>query len=226
MEWRTSRQTTWDRVRGLGSEADDVEPWSEQKTEAFYETVLKDAGRIANRSVSNGFEESRRKTFDEFKTFLRKMGNGLNVENAGGLDVVAFVHGEWIPAHRKNVQTTAGAGEEKIASASAIRGVIGHLSKSYTMMGRADADNPAKAEAVQSYWDGYWNDLHDTGVREKRAKVMKESKVWDLVDYLTTQASRAEGIAKCVLLMDRAAVLYLWESWARGKNAESWKADK
>jgi hypothetical protein len=47
---------------------------------------------------------------------------------------------------------------------------------------------------------------------------MKENKVRDLVDYLTEQAGQAKGISKCVLLMDRAAVLYLWESWARGKE--------
>jgi hypothetical protein len=108
---------------------------------------------------------------------LKKVGKGLNIKNAGGLGVVAFVHGEWIPSHRKNFRTIAGSGEEKVASASAIRGVIGHLAKSYSMMGRSDAENPAKTEAVQSYWDGYRNDLHNRGVREKRAKVMKESKV-------------------------------------------------
>jgi hypothetical protein len=118
LDWRNNRQKTWDRVRGFGMKAAEVVPWSEE----FYETVLGEAGRIANRSVSSRFEESRRKTFDEFKTFLKKVGNGLNIENAGGLDVVAFVHGEWIPTHRKNFRTTAGAGEEKVASASAIRG--------------------------------------------------------------------------------------------------------
>lgn len=107
-----------------------------------------------------------------------------------------------------------------MASASAIKGVIRLLSKSYTMMGRADADNLAQLEDVQSYRDGYRNDLHARGVKEKRAKVMKESKVRDLVDYLTRQINETEGIAKCVLLMDRAAVLYLWESWARGKECE------
>lgn len=86
------------------------------------------------------------------------------------------------------------------------------------MMGKSDAKNPAKSEAVQSYRDGYCNKLHDRGVREKRAKVIKESKVRDLVDYLTEQAGQAKGISKCVLLMDRAVVLYLWESWARGKE--------
>lgn len=87
------------------------------------------------------------------------------------------------------------------------------------MMGRKDAENPAKEEAVISYREGYRNDLHDNlGVREKRAKVMKESKVLDLVEYLNREIDGAKGIARCVLQMDRAAVLYLWESWARGKE--------
>jgi hypothetical protein len=41
-----------------------------------------------------------------------------------------------------------------------------------------------------------------------------------LVGYLTRLANEAVGIPRVVLLMDRAAVLYLWESWARGKEAE------
>jgi integrase len=42
--------------------------------------------------------------------------------------------------------------------------------------------------------------------------------VLDLVDYLSRPVGEAAGIPKVVLLMDRAAVLYLWESWARGKE--------
>jgi hypothetical protein len=38
------------------------------------------------------------------------------------------------------------------------------------------------------------------------------------MDYLTKQAGQTTEILKCVLLMDRAAVLYLWESWVRGKK--------
>lgn len=86
------------------------------------------------------------------------------------------------------------------------------------MMGRKDADNPAKEESVTSYRDGYRNSLHDKGVREKRAKLMKEGKVHDLVNYLSQLVGKAMGIPKVVLLMDRAAVLYLWKSWARGKE--------
>lgn len=47
---------------------------------------------------------------------------------------------------------------------------------------------------------------------------MKEGKVNDLVEYLSREIAKAEKIGKIVLLMDRAAVLYLWESWARGKE--------
>jgi hypothetical protein len=164
--------------------------------------------QIANRSVSSGFEDARKRTFEEFRTYVAKVGRRLTVENAKGIDVVAFVHGKWMPNHRKNFRTTADPGEEEVASASAIKGVIGHLAQSYTMMGWKDAENPAKEEAVISYRDGYRNVLHDKGVREKRAKIMKESKVTDLVEYLTLEIiGKAKGIAKCVLQMDRAAVL-------------------
>jgi hypothetical protein len=86
------------------------------------------------------------------------------------------------------------------------------------MMGRKDTENPAKEESVLSYREGYRNDLHDRGVCEKRAKVMKEGKVINLVEYLGREIEKAEKIGKVILLMDRAAVLYVWESWARGKE--------
>jgi hypothetical protein len=70
-----------------------------------------------------------------------------------------------------------GPAEEKVPSAFAIKGVIGHLAKTYAMKGRKDVENPAKEESVTSYWDGYQKTLHDRGVRGKRAKVMKEGKV-------------------------------------------------
>jgi hypothetical protein len=116
---------------------------------------LADAGRIANRSVSNGFEDARKRTFEEFQGFISKVGRGLTVENARGINVVAFVHGKWIPNHRQNFRTVVGLGEEKAVSASALQGVIGHLAKSYAMMGRKDAENPAKEKAVISYCEGY-----------------------------------------------------------------------
>lgn len=40
----------------------------------------------------------------------------------------------------------------------------------------------------------------------------------DLIEYLSREVEKAEGIGKVVLMMERAAILYLWESWARGKE--------
>jgi hypothetical protein len=140
--------------------------------------VLKEAEEIANRSVGKGYEESRKKTWAEFEAFTQKVERGLTIETVRGIDVVTFVHGEWIPNYTKNCRTTIGLAEEKVPSALAIKGIIGHLTKSYAMMGRKDAENPAKEESVTSYRDGYRNSLHDRGVREKRAKIMKEEKCW------------------------------------------------
>jgi integrase len=218
-DWRTESLGVWEQARRIGPAATgNGESWSKAEADNFYRTVLKDAGAIANRSVSKGYEESRRKTWAEFETFVQKVGRGLTIEAARGIDIVAFVHGEWIPEHKKNCRTTVGEAEEKVASAAAIKGVIGHLAKSYAMMGQRDADNPAKEECVTNYREGYRNCLHEQGVREKRAKIMKEGKVRDLVDHLTQLANTAKGLPTVVLLMDRAAVLYLWESWARGKE--------
>jgi integrase len=148
----------------------------------------------------------------------QQVGQGLTTETAQGIDIIAFVHGVWIPNHRKKFWTTVGKSEEKVASASAIEGVISHLAKMYLMMERQDSANPAKEESVLSYKKGYRDDLHDRGVCKKRAKIMKEGKVNDLINYLSRQIKAAEKLERIVLLMDRAAVLYLWESWARGKE--------
>jgi integrase len=206
-DWKETNRSVWEQARGLKEPVEAGPTWDERESEEFYE-----------RSVSTAFEESRRKTWGEFEGFLQKVGRNVTVENAGGLDIVALVHGEWIPQHQKNFQTTLGETGKKVASASAIKGVIGHLAKSYTMLGRQDGENPAKSEHVTSYRDGYRDELHDRGVREKRAGVMKESKVVDLIEYLNGEVGKATGIGKLVLLMDRAAILYLWKSWARGKE--------
>jgi hypothetical protein len=97
------------------------------------------------------------------------------------------------------------------------------------MMGRKDSENPAKEESILSILDGYRNDLHDKGVREKRAKVMKDGKVKDLVQHMSDRIAAAEGIGRVILLMDRSAVLYLWKSWAPCKECgelETWQIDR
>jgi hypothetical protein len=102
------------------------------------------------------------------------------VERASDLDVIAFVQGSWLATHKANCRTRLGEDGERVASTSAINGVIQHISKSYSMMGCRDESNPAKQESVRSYCEGYRNWLRNNGVRAKRAKVFREEKVSDL----------------------------------------------
>lgn len=190
--------------------------WSAEEAGRFYEETLRSAAAVAKRSVSKGFEESRRKTFEEFQDFLGLVGQGKRVENASSLDVIAFVHGFWMKKHKEQCHTIIHG--ERIASASAIKGVVQHIAKTYSMLGYADADNPAKMEDVKSYRDGYRNQLHDRGVREQRAKVFKPEIVTDLVGYLEREIAKEIGIKQCILLADLAIVHYLWETWSRGKE--------
>jgi integrase len=218
--WRTNTEQLWKRARGLKNREEEMtKVLSRKEAEEFYANALTKAAKVAGRSVSSSFEDSMRKTFDEFKAFLARIGQGLTVETARGLDIVAFIEGEWKEKHQNNFRTTVGDGGQKMASASAIKGVIQHLVKSYSIMGRNDTNNPAKEESVQSYREGYRNELHDKGVREKRAKTFKESKVNDLIHFLDEKISASSGIELCVALMDRTAVLYLWgKLGARGKE--------
>ena len=216
-KWRVQMEEKWREVRGVriaGKRS--YEEWKVQEAREKYGKVLEEAGRISQKAVSSGFGCERQKTFAEFEEFIGTIGGC--VSGAVGSDVVAFVHGWWIPAHRKNFRTQAEGGGEKVASASAVKAVIGHLAKSYSMLGRSDEENPAKSESVRSYREGYRADLYERGVREKRAKVMPEGKMTQLVEFLNGEAQRAEGFERCYLAMDRAIVLYLWETWARGKE--------
>jgi integrase len=191
---------------------------SSDKGEELYRKALTEAAKIAGCSVSQGFEDSRQKTLTEFESFLASIGQGLSIERASDLDVIAFIQGQWLPAHKEKCRTRLGVDGEKVASASAVKGVIQQIAKSYSMLGRQDNANPAKQESVRSYCEGYRNWLRGQGVREKRAKVFKEGKVNELIQYLEGQAERSEGIRKCLMQMDITAVDYLWESWARGKE--------
>jgi integrase len=201
------------------------EPWSEAQSRDLYAKALTEAGQIASRSVSTGFEERRKRTFDEFTEFMEKVGHGVSIDTASDLDVLAFIQGWWLPAHQQRCRTFSADGE-KVASAAAMNGIVQHIGKSYSILGRTDQSNPAKQESVRSYCDGYRNRLHDQGVREKRARVFKEQKVSDLVSYLEGRIRQCTGIMKCVLMTDLAAVDYFWETWARGKECGELRADQ
>jgi hypothetical protein len=62
--------------------------------------------------------------------------------------------------------------------------------------------------------------LHKEGVKVQRARVFSEAKIDLLLAHLAERLSEASGLEKCTLLMDQAAVLYLWESLARGKECD------
>jgi hypothetical protein len=202
----------WQKGRHVGEQSTAAENWSNESSEAVHARALREGAAIANLSVSSKFEESRRKTWGEFVEFLGKVGRGVSVQTATDLDIIAFVQGVWLPAHVANCWTRMEKEGERVASASAVKGVIHHLSKSYSMLGSQDIGNPAKQESVKTYTEGYRFWLKDKGVREKRAKVMSEKKVEHLVEYLEQGIAKSEGISRCILMMDLAAVDYLWES--------------
>jgi hypothetical protein len=96
--WRAGRGP---EPQGMGERSWDPEVAARFYENRFYENVLGEAAGIAGRSVSRGFEESRRKTMGEFQDFVGLLGHGKRLENATGLDVVAFVHGFWISMHKE-----------------------------------------------------------------------------------------------------------------------------
>jgi hypothetical protein len=93
------------------------------------------------------------------------------VQNATDLDVITFVQGVWLPGHVEKCRAQTENDGEKVASASAVKAVIQHLSKAYSMLLFQDGEDPAKQESIKSYIEGYRSLLKEKGVREKRAKL-------------------------------------------------------
>jgi hypothetical protein len=199
---------------------------SGRKLRRQYGQTLQAVGAIADLKTAKETNESRKRTFGEFQEFLAKNPFEVTVETASPEDVAAFIHSEWLPNHSANCRTVLPQTGQPVASSSAVRGVVKDISKSYTLFGYEGASNPARSELVKSYRDGYGNLLHQQGVKVQRAKVFSESKLNALVDYLTAKLSSSEGMEKCVVAMDRAAVLYLWERLARGKECGSIRQDQ
>jgi integrase len=206
-------------ARGLAENPHDGIPqWTKEEMVQRYGQTLQAVGQIADMKTTKETNDSRKRTFGEFQRFLTQNPFGITVETAGPEDVAAFLHSNSIPNHSGSCKTVLPKTGQPVASASAVRGVVKDISKSYRLLGYEGNSNPARSELVKSYRDGYGNMLHHEGMKVKRAKVFSEEKLDSLVAYLTEQLGKAEGMEQCVLAMDRAAVLYLWETLARGKE--------
>jgi integrase len=195
-----------------------VEKWTEEETGVLYGKSLEWSVEIAAKATSDG-DESRRKTWGEYREFLEKNAYGVSVETATAEDVLAFVRGYWIPRHVESCRTVVGGTGKKVVAFSTMRKTIEHVSKCYDMLGLEGSRNPAKSEAVKAFKEGYKRMLHELGVREKKAVVFKEEKLDGVVEYVVQEIrGMPEGLERCCTIMDLAAILYLWEAWVRGKE--------
>jgi integrase len=190
-----------------------------RETAALYERALTRFGEIADKSVNEANNDSHKRTFSEYQSFLSRNGFGVTVETATAADVGAFIVGDWIPRHSAGCRTKLPSTGQPVPSVSAVNSVVKHLSKSYSLLGFEGRANPVKAEVVKAFRVGYEKTLHEEGVKIQRAKVFTEAKLDALLAYLARRISESEpGIERCVLLTDQAVVLYLWETLARGKE--------
>ncbi|GAQ83653.1 hypothetical protein KFL_001560200 [Klebsormidium nitens] len=192
---------------------------SSEQTRRLYEGALTSFGKIAEKSVNEASNNSRKPTFQQFQGFLARNAFRVTVETATAADVGEFIVGDWIPSHIAGCRTKLPQTRKSIPSISAVTHVVKDLAKSYALLGYEGRSNPAKAEVVELFRVGYEKMLHEQGVKVKRAKVFTEEKLDGLLAHIAQliRASRL-GLARCVLLTDQAAVLYLWESLARGKE--------
>jgi hypothetical protein len=91
MAWREDCAEVWRKERHMDEQVSAAETWDDGASEALYARALREGASIANPSVSNKFEESRQKTWGEFREFLGRLGRGVSVETATDLDVIAFM---------------------------------------------------------------------------------------------------------------------------------------
>jgi hypothetical protein len=201
-------------ARGPGTDV-----WNREQTLERYGQAMGELARIADMKTTEGTANGRMRTFEEFQEFLQHNPFGVTVETATPKDVGAFILTDWIPKHSENCRTVSPASGARVASASAVKGVVKHLSKSYTLLGFEGRQNPAKAEVVKTFRDGYGRMLHQEGVRVQRAKVFPVAKLDALLAHLRGWIDNLpQGLERCTAAMDQAAVLYLWKSLARGKE--------
>jgi hypothetical protein len=162
-------------ARGLGGNPyEGIPQWSKKETVARYGQSAQAIGKIAEQKTTKETNESRKRMFGEYQQFLARNPFGITVETASPENVAAFIHSEWIPSHSGNCRAVLPGTGQPVASASAVRGVVKDLSKSYRLLGFEGASNPARSELVKSYRDGYGNVLHQQGVKVKRAEVFSE----------------------------------------------------
>jgi integrase len=212
----------WEEARGLTGELPDVEKWTEEETGVLYGKSLEWSAEIARKGKGEGGDKSRRKVWAEYREFLSKNAYGISVETATAEDVLAFIRGYWIPKHVEACRTVVGATGSKVVSMATVKQTLQHVSKCYDMLGREGRNNPVKSEAVRAFKDGYRRILYELGVREKKAVVFKEGKLEELVEFIVKEIEKMpEGLERCCSIMDLAAILYLWESWVRGKECGS-----
>ena len=208
--WREGAEAAWENARGVrrGRLAVQDER-SVVAARARYEKAIEEAGRVSRKAVSRSFEESREKTFQEFKEFWGSVGGG-EMREARGVDIVAFIQGWWLPQHERNFRTRVPGREGKVVSASAVKGVVSQLAKSFSMLGLTDDENPAKTEAVRSYREGYRVKLWEQGVREKEGEsdagaegdgIGRVSGGGNETDVGSEEVRRSDGSGNCVVSM-------------------------
>lgn len=177
--------------------------WSEAETVRLYEQALDQFGQIAERKVSAAANQGRKRTLQEFDAFLSRNPFGVTIETATAADIGTFIVGDWLPRHSGSCRTVLPATGQTVASASTVKRVVKNLSKTYTLLGPEGNKNPAKAEVVKSFRDGYAKFLQDEGVRVQRARVFTEQKLDALFVFLAERlANTPEGMERCTLLME------------------------
>jgi hypothetical protein len=170
------------------------------ETEALYERALQSFGEIAEKSVNEANNNSRKRTFEEFQQLLSRNTYGVTVETATAADVGAFIEGDWIPKHSAGCRTKLPSTGQPVPSVSAVNSVVKHLSKSYSLLGYEGRANPVKAEVVKAFRTGYVEKaLHEEGVKVQRAKVFTEAKLDALLAYLARLIGESSpGLDRCV----------------------------
>ncbi|GAB4815694.1 hypothetical protein N2152v2_002740 [Parachlorella kessleri] len=171
---------------------------------------------------------------------------GVSLKTAGPEHVLWFVRQHWLPRHTGTVLPDG----SQVAAPSSLNGLLSALSTSFELLGRrgpwdeaARSGNPIHSKDITVFKLGYARQTAAAGFEEGSAIEWRESEVQQLVQGLDARAvlklaeyqlcaghGRTHGAQQALqeaLLLDRDAfaVVYLWQSMQRGKEAGSLALD-
>lgn len=185
-----------------------------------YQLGLNSAAERARCANVQSTVDAREKVAREFADWLRKCNLGISLHTASPDDVVVFMERCYFANHHGR------DGAAAPCSSSAVKSALGHLCRSFALLGREGAwdaatrcGNPCESEVVRNYRSGYFRQRDAAGDLPLAARPLVSSKLHSLVTALLLELEAlpaSNRLGRLVLRRDITLYLYLYSSHQRG----------